>query len=258
MSLNPPILNWHGKRAWLIGASSGIGWATAQALHHSGAQVMVSARQEALLQDFVTAHPGATAHRLDVCEAQAVRDLAAQLWSAGPIDLVVFCAGYYKAQRATDFDLQEALRHQQVNYTGALHVLDAVLPELIARGSGHLSLVASVAGYRGLPRSLAYGPTKAALINLAESVYADLHPLGLGVSVINPGFVQTPLTAQNRFHMPALISPQEAARATLQGWRRGRFEIHYPRRFTWFMKFLRVLPDAWFLPLLARFGRGDL
>jgi NAD(P)-dependent dehydrogenase (short-subunit alcohol dehydrogenase family) len=258
MALNPPLISWQGKRAWLIGASSGIGWAIAEALHHSGAQVVVSARQDALLQDFVAAHPGAQARRLDVCDAQAVRDLATELFGTGPIDLVVFCAGYYKAQRAMDFNLEEALRHQQVNYVGGLHVLDAVLPALIARGSGHLSLVASVAGYRGLPRSLAYGPTKAALINLAESLYADLHPLGLGVSVINPGFVQTPLTAQNRFHMPALISPQQAARATLEGWRRGRFEIHYPQRFTRFMKLLRILPDAWFLPLLARFGRSEL
>ena len=114
--------------------------------------------------------------------------------------------------RATDFDLGAALQHLQVNYVGALHLLDAVLPVLLQQGHGHLSLVASVAGYRGLPQALAYGPTKAALINLAETLYLDLQPRGIGVSVVNPGFVETPLTAQNAFRMPALITPEAAAR----------------------------------------------
>jgi NAD(P)-dependent dehydrogenase (short-subunit alcohol dehydrogenase family) len=254
--LNPPMTDWTGKRAWLIGASSGIGLATAQALHRLGAQVVVSARQGALLQRFVAQHPGASARELDVTDLQAVRQVAAELLAQGPLDLIVYCAGYYKAQRAHSFDLSQALLHQQVNYVGALHLLDAVLPALWAQGSGHLSLVGSVAGYRGLPESLAYGPTKAALINLAESLYADFHPRGLGVSLVNPGFVETPLTAQNHFHMPALITPEQAAQEIISGWRRGKFEIHFPRRFTLFMKLLRALPNAWFLPLIARFARG--
>ena len=131
--------------------------------------------------------------------------------------------------RATDYDLAEMLRHQEVNYVGALHVLDAVLPPLLAQGQGHISLVASVAGYRGLPQSLAYGPTKAALIHLAEALYLDVSTHGLGVSVVNPGFVETPLTAQNTFHMPALMQPEDAARAMLRGWAQGAFEIHYPQ-----------------------------
>jgi len=106
---------------------------------------------------------------------------------------------------------------------------------------GHISLVSSVAGFRGLPKSLAYGPTKAALINLAETLYLDLAPEGLGISVINPGFVETPLTAGNDFHMPALITPEEAAEAILRGWQAGDFEIHFPKRFTLFLKGLRHL-----------------
>lgn len=256
VSLNPPLTDWNGKRAWLIGASSGIGLATAQALHRMGAQVVVSARQVDLLDHFVAQHPGALACKLDVTDGQAVRQVAADLLVHGPLDLVVYCAGHYKAQRAHSFDLAQALMHQQINYVGALHLLDAVLPAMLARGSGHLSLVGSVAGYRGLPESLAYGPTKAALINLAESLYVDLHPHGLGVSLVNPGFVKTPLTAQNRFHMPALITPERAAQEILAGWRRGRFEIHFPRRFTWLMKLIQVLPNAWLLPLLAHFSRS--
>jgi NAD(P)-dependent dehydrogenase (short-subunit alcohol dehydrogenase family) len=252
MAQNPPITDWRGKTVWLIGASSGIGLATAAALHERGAQVVVSARQDALLQDFVAAHPGARARTLDVTDADAVRTLAAALLAQGPLDLVVYCVGHYKAQRAYDFDLPQMLQHQQINYVGALYVLDAVLPAMLARGSGHLSLIASVAGYRGLPKSLAYGPTKAALINLAESLYGDLQPRGIGVSLVNPGFVQTPLTAQNSFHMPALITAEQAAREMLAGWQRGRFEIHYPRRFTYFMKLLQSLPYALYLPLLRR------
>ena len=255
MSHNPPIADWRGKTVWLVGASSGIGLATAQALHGRGAQVVISARQAPLLEAFCAAHAGAVACPLDVTDAQAVQAAAGQLLDRGPIDMVVYCAGHYKAQRGFDFTLEELLRHQQINYVGALHVMAATLPAMLAHGSGHFSLVASVAGYRGLPKSLAYGPTKAALINLAESLYADVQPRGIGVSLVNPGFVQTPLTAQNRLHMPALITPDQAASAMLEGWRRGVFEIHYPKRFTRWMKLLGVLPYAAYLPLVVRMGK---
>ena len=255
MSHNPTLPDWHGKTVWLVGASSGIGLATAQALHGRGAQVVISARQAPLLEAFCAAHAGAVACPLDVTDAQAVQAAAGQLLDRGPIDMVVYCAGHYKAQRGFDFTLEELLRHQQINYVGALHVMAATLPAMLAHGSGHFSLVASVAGYRGLPKSLAYGPTKAALINLAESLYADVQPRGIGVSLVNPGFVQTPLTAQNRFHMPALITPDQAASAMLEGWRRGVFEIHYPKRFTRWMKLLGVLPYAAYLPLVVRMGK---
>ena len=144
------------------------------------------------------------------------------------------------------------LRHEQVNYVGALYMLDAVLPVLLGQGSGHISLVSSVAGYRGLPNSLAYGPTKAALINLAQTLYLDLQPSGLGVSVVNPGFVETPLTAQNEFKMPALISPEEAAREILAGWAAGEFEIHFPKRFSRFLKLLGLLGDGLYFKAIRR------
>jgi NAD(P)-dependent dehydrogenase (short-subunit alcohol dehydrogenase family) len=146
-------------------------------------------------------------------------------------------------------------RHVEVNYLGALNLLDAVLPALITRG-GHLSLVASVAGYRALPESLAYGPTKAALIQLAETLHLDLARHGVGVSLVNPGFVETPMTAQNRFRMPALQTPAQAAAAILRGWKRGRFEIHFPRRFTLLLKALRLLPFAAYAPLVRSWTRS--
>lgn len=253
MPLNPRLQEWSGRTAWIVGASTGIGRATAHALHGRGATVVVSARTATTLARFVEEHPGAQAEPLDVTDAPALRETAARLASAhGRLDLVMFCAGVYTPMRATDFDLATALHHQHVNYGGALSLLDAVLPLMLAQGSGHLSLVSSVAGYRGLPKALAYGPTKAALINLAETLYLDLAPRGLGVSVINPGFVETPLTAGNEFHMPALITPEEAARQILQGWERGEFEIHFPKRFTRALKLLQHLSHSLYFAAVRR------
>lgn len=250
---NPPITDWHGRSVWLVGASSGIGLACAEALHAAGARVCVSARQAALLQDFADHHPGALALPLDVTDASAVKQAAAQVQTQHGLDVVIYCAGYYKAETATAFDLNSMHTHLHVNYTGALLLLDAVLPMLLAQARGHLCMVSSVAGYRGLPNSLAYGPTKAALTHLAEVLYMDLKDRGIGVSVVHPGFVATPLTAQNNFHMPALITPAQAAQAMLQGWRDGLFNIHFPKRFTRVMGLLRILPYRWYFPLVRQF-----
>lgn len=252
MSLNPRLRDWQGKTVWLIGASSGIGAATASALHAAGAHVIVSARQAALLAEFVARHPGSRALALDVLDLPALHAAAAEV---GPVDLCVYCAGYYRAMSATSFDLADARRHLEINFNGALHLLDALLPQLLTAGRGHLSLISSVAGYRGLPKALAYGPSKAALTHLAEALYLDLHPRGIGVSVIHPGFVKTPMTAQNDFHMPAEISPEQAARAILEGWADGDFEIHFPKRFTRFMKALRQLPYRLYFPLVSKANR---
>ncbi len=246
MALNPKITDWTGRSVWLVGASSGIGRATASRLHRLGAQVCVSARSGEALSAFVAEHPGSQALPLDVSDAQALHAATEQVQrSQGGIDLVMYCAGTYKAMRADSFDLDVAVHHVQVNYIGALQLLQSVLPVLHAQAQsgrgGHLSLVSSVAGYRGLPQSLAYGPTKAALTHLAEVLYLDLSPHKLGVSVICPGFVETPLTAQNTFRMPALITPEVAADNIVRGLARGDFEIHFPKRFTLWLKGLRHL-----------------
>ncbi len=253
MSYNPPFTDWHGKTVWLVGASSGIGRATAHALHAQGAKVFVSARNQQALDVFAAEHPGAVALAVDAGDAASVKAAANVVLGAGPLDLVLYCAGYYKEMRATEFDLQIMLEHQRVNYLGALYVLDAVLPHFVKRQAGHISLVSSVAGYRGLPKSLAYGPTKAALINLAETLYVDLQDSHIGVSLICPGFVETPLTAQNKFTMPGLIKPEQAAQEILRGWASGQFEIHFPKRFTFFMKALALLPPVLFFPVIRKF-----
>ena len=245
MALNPRITDWQGRRVWLIGASTGIGLATAQALHRAGAQVVVSARKETQLAAFVRDHPGARAIPLDVTDAAAMAAAVGAFSDATLPDCVVYCAGHYRPMGVASWDLADALRHGDVNYRGFLYLLDALLPRWLntqAPQPRHISIIGSVAGYRGLPQSLAYGPTKAALINLAEALYLDLRPRGIGVSLISPGFVETPLTRHNDFPMPALITPAQAAQAMLRGWAKGQFEIHFPRRFTWAMQLLRLLP----------------
>lgn len=254
MPLNPPLHDWQDRWAWVIGASTGIGRATAAALWRRGARVIVSARDAAALEAFANEHEGCVPLPLDVTRPEAVGAAAAQVLqrAQGAPALVMYSAGHYRPLRATAFDSAEMQLHLQVNYLGALHLLDALLPALVAARRGHVCLVGSVAAYRGLPLSLAYGPTKAALNNLAENLYLDLRPVGLGVSIVNPGFVDTPLTAGNEFHMPALISPDEAARHILDGWAKGRFEMNFPRRFTAWMRLLRCLPDAWYFAAVRR------
>jgi len=251
--------DWSGLCVWLVGASTGIGRATASALHAIGAKVVVSARNAAGLNAFVAAHPGAVALPLDVTDAQAVQAATQRVLTLGALDCVVYCAGHYHAMDAQHIDLDDLLRHNQINYLGAAILLDAVVPRLLAQAAnpatgqrGHISLMGSMAGYRGLPNSLAYGPTKAALINLAETLYLDLHRSGVGVSLINPGFVDTPLTAQNQFTMLALISPEQAAQDILQGWARGVFEIHFPKRFTLWLKLLQLLPYSAYFAITRR------
>ena len=253
MPHNLPITDWRGKSVWLVGASSGIGRATAHALHAAGAVVTVSARGQPALDVFAAEHTGARVLAVDTADAASVEAAAKQVLAAGPLDMVFYCAGYYKEMRATQFDLAQMLQHNQVNYVGALYVLAAVLPHFLERQAGHISLVSSVAGYRGLPQGLAYGPTKAALINLAETMHVDLKDSNISVSLICPGFVETPLTAQNQFTMPGLIKPEKAAEEIVSGWAKGEFEIHFPKRFTRFMKLLALLPPLLYFPVIRKF-----
>jgi NAD(P)-dependent dehydrogenase (short-subunit alcohol dehydrogenase family) len=253
LQLNTPIADWQGRRVWLVGASTGIGLACAQALRAAGAQVVVSARNPQGVQDWAAKDAGVQWRALDVSDASQVQATARALQAEGPLDMVVYAAGYYRAQRATAMDIDDLLQHDKVNYQGALQVIHAVLPGMLAQRSGHISLLSSVAGWRGLPNGLAYGPTKAALTHLAETLYMDLQDQGIGVSVVNPGFVATPLTAQNQFTMPALISPEEAACEMLKGWGKGQFDIHFPKRFTLWLKLLRLLPYRLYFPLVRKF-----
>lgn len=251
--MNPKITDWHGQRVWLVGASTGIGAALARELAGHGARLALSARRIEKLQSL-----GLADALLLPCDATDTASLAGareQLLAAwGGLDLVVYLAGDYVPMRADTFDLAVAERVVAVNFNGAMRLAATVLPDL--RPGGGIAFVASVAGYRGLPKALCYGPGKAALIHFAEVLHLDLSPRGIGVWVINPGFVATPLTAQNDFSMPALQTPGQAARAMLDGFKTRHFEIHFPKRFTRLMKFLAHLPYGWYFPLIRRLTGG--
>jgi len=241
--MNPKIQDWRGVRVWVVGASTGIGAATAQHLLSLGARVALSARNETALQQLAAGSDNAMILPLDVSNRSQLLEARDQLMAAWQgVDLVLMVAGVYREMRADAIDIDAVEQMLDVNLRAVFHVLDAVLPTMLAQGRGGVGIVSSVAGFGGLPRALGYGPTKAALINLAETLYLDLHAKGLGVYLINPGFVDTPATKQNDFEMPALISPQEAAVQIVQGMERGEFHIHFPRRFTNWLRFAQLLP----------------
>ena len=255
MALNPPIRDWRGQRCWIVGASTGIGAALAERLAAAGAHLALSARRreplEAMAERFGAGRT--LALPLDIRDADALAGAARTLTASwGGIDVVILMAGDYQPMRAWEIDLPAARSMVETNILGCFNVLAAVTPLLIKQGNGTIALVSSVAGYRGLPKSLAYGPTKAAIINLAETLYLDLRSRGIGVCVVNPGFVKTPLTDQNDFKMPALITAEEAAREIMEGLGRGAFEIHFPRRFTRVLKFLRLLPYRVYFAAIRR------
>jgi NAD(P)-dependent dehydrogenase (short-subunit alcohol dehydrogenase family) len=250
MALNPPIADWRGRRVWVVGASSGIGAATASRLIERGARVAVSARSAQVLRERFGAQAAIVpADVTDAAGLQAAAREAATAWDG--LDLTLLFAGTYQEMRPWHLDLEAVRRIAELNLMGAFNLLAALQPWL-TRGSG-LALAASVAGYGGLPNSLAYGASKAALINLAQSLWLDYRARGVAIYLINPGFVETPLTAKNRFRMPALISAEEAARQTVAGLERGEFEIHYPKRFTRALKLVNLLPAGLYFRCIRQF-----
>ncbi|WP_370261780.1 SDR family NAD(P)-dependent oxidoreductase [Limnobacter sp.] len=259
MSFNPKLTQWDNKRVWIVGASTGIGEALARQLDQLGCRQMLSARSADKLSALAGELKQATALPLDITDEHAVNNAFDTLMAAwGGLDLVVLMAGTYSEMDVAHFDLAKVRQQIDVNLNGTMHVLASVLPCVIGQGHGHISIVSSVAGYRGLPNSLAYGPTKAALINLAEALHMELKPSKVGVSVINPGFVDTPLTRKNTFPMPFLITAEQAANEIIVGLEKGEFEIHFPKAFTRSLRALRILPYSLYFAAVKKFTAGQL
>lgn len=239
------MTNFLGKKIWLVGASEGIGEELAKQLASEGAQVCISARSADKIQALVAALPGAAniAMPLDVTNTEAVKQVWKELskrW--GGIDIMIYNAGSYDPLSVRDFDLAKTEQMLDVNFRGALRVLDCIIPSMVEKKSGHIVLVASVAAYSGLPRALGYGASKAALLHLAENARIDLESSGIKVQVVSPGFVKTRLTDKNEFKMPFLITADVAAKEILKGMKGNGFDINFPKRFTYILKFMRLLP----------------
>ena len=247
-----------GSVTWITGGSSGIGAALAHELSRRGARVAITARRAALLEQVAASAPGEVrAMPGDVREPEALRaGLAAVEADAGPIDLAVLNAGIWRQVDVRNWDSAIIRDHVESNFMGMVNSLDAVLPAMTARRRGTIVGVASVAGYRGYTRAEAYGPSKAAEINLLESLRIDLAPLGIDVQLVNPGFVRTPLTEQNDFPMPFMIEAPDAARRIAEAIEHGKAEAVFPLPYRIGMKLVRLAPIRLYTAVSRRFVKA--
>jgi len=246
------------KTAWITGGGSGIGRELALELATHGWQVVVSGRTQEKLDEVCQAAPAGTvsAKACDVTDLDAMRNCAQDICKEnGQIDLAVFNAGVFEPFNGKQFDTATVMKTMNVNYAGAVHGIDAVLPGMREARNGHIALVASVAGYRGMPLAAPYSASKAAMISLCESLKFDFDELGITTTVVTPGFVKTPLTEKNEFPMPFLVDADVAARIIREGLEAGKFEITFPKRLSYILKFMRMLPYALYFPLMRK-GTG--
>ncbi|MEM7209095.1 MAG: SDR family NAD(P)-dependent oxidoreductase [Pseudomonadota bacterium] len=244
------------KLVWITGASQGIGRALSLELALRGHIVAASARNLDALQELsydAASYPGSVhAFSLNVTEQVEVIEAFNEIENTlGQIDVAVLNAGTHIETPANDFHSADVSHLMQLNFMGCVFALEQLLPLMRARKSGRIAVVSSLAGYRGLPTASGYGASKAALINLCESLRLELSGSGVTMQVVNPGFVKTPLTDRNPFEMPFLISAKSAAVRIANGLESNRFEIRFPRRFAWIMAFLRHCP-FWLYSLLVK------
>jgi short-subunit dehydrogenase len=235
------------RTAWITGASSGIGREVAITLARQGVKVAASARSADKLAELARTHPGIAPLPLDVLDLSAMQEAARSgAGTLARVEHALFSARIWETMSAHSFSAAKAAHSMAVNYQGIVNGIEAVLPAMLERGQGHIALVSSIAGYRGLPRALGYGPSKAALINLAEGMRNDLAARGIAISVINPGYVSTPMTAGNKFPMPFIVPVEAAARKIIRGLEKRKFEIAFPWQLVALAKLGRLLPNALF------------
>lgn len=244
------MMDWQGKRYWLIGASEGLGAALAHKLSRAGVEVIVSARNEDRLKALVAELPGkASFVPVDVGDRVSVEKAAAQV---GQIDGMVYLAGVYWPMKAQDWNADQAEAMADINFTGAVRAVGAVIPQMVARDAGHIVITGSLSGFRGLPGAIGYAASKAGTMSLAESLYADLHKTGVRVQVANPGFIRTRLTDKNDFRMPFLMEPDQAAQDMFELMNdQGRFKRSFPTVFSWLFRLSQFMPDWMYYRLFA-------
>ncbi len=241
------------KKIWITGASSGIGKALAEKFATEGWRVAVSARRKEIL-DEMASNKNISSYPLDVTNQEQTSDVFSKIINEfGSLDLCVFSSGTYDPKLEQEINIKQNKFVMETNFFGVLHCIKAVEKYFKDRQDGHISVVSSIAAYRGLPNSSGYGPSKAALTNLTESLYFDFKKHNVRISLVSPGFIKTPLTDKNEFPMPFIKSPEFAAEKMFNGLTKSKaFEIHFPKALTLLLKFLRILPYRIYLFLIDK------
>jgi short-subunit dehydrogenase len=241
------------KKIWITGASSGIGKALAEKFASEGWKVAASARRKEIL-DEMSSHENIFSYPLDVTNQDQIKiSFEKIIEDFNGLDLCVFSSGTYDPKLEQEINVKQNKFVMETNFFGVLYCINAVENYFKNKKKGHISIVSSVAAYRGLPNSSGYGPSKAALTNLAESLYFDFKKHNVRISLVSPGFIKTPLTDKNEFPMPFIKSPEFAAEKMFNGLTKSKaFEIHFPKALTILLKIFRVLPYKIYLFLIDK------
>ena len=241
------------KVIWITGASSGIGKALAIKFSNEGWQVAASARRENLLKELNKKYPNIHSFALDVTDSEKCKTVSVEILNKlKSIEICVFCAGIHDPQSEKKFSLDTIRQIMETNFFGTINSINSIIDYYKEKKSGQISIVSSVAGYRGLPAAGAYCASKSALSSFAESLYFDMKRFNVRVSLINPGFIKTPMTDQNDFKMPMIKSPEFAADQIYIGLTKKKsFEIHFPKSLTYMMKFIKILPNWIYLKFIS-------
>ena len=241
------------KKIWITGASSGIGKALAVKFSLEGWKVAISARRKEIL-DEMAEKENIFSYPLDVTNQNQIKDVFSKIINDfGDLDLCVFSSGTYDPKLEQEINIKQNKFVMETNFFGVLYCIKTVEKYFKEKKEGHISIVSSIAGYRGLPNSSGYGPSKAALTNLTESLYFDFKKHNVRISLVSPGFIKTPLTDKNEFQMPFIKSPEFAAEKMFNGLTKTKaFEIHFPKALTVILKFLRILPYKIYLYLIDK------
>ncbi len=244
----------NNKVIWITGGSSGIGKALAYKFANEGWQVALSARREELLNEISKSNNNIHSFPLDVLDVQKCKEVFNKIVSKFEnIDIVLFSTGIHDPNSEKKLNLDSIRKIMETNFFGTINSINSVYNYFKEKKSGHISIVSSVAGYRGLPIAGAYCASKSALISYAESLYFDMKRFNVRVSVVNPGFIKTPMTDQNPFPMPMIVSAKFAAEEMFKGLTKSNsFEIHFPKKFTFIMKILKIMPNWLYLKLIKK------
>ena len=242
------------KTIWITGASTGIGKALAIKFANNNWNVAASARRENLLIELAESHENIYSYPLDVTNKEDCKKVFKKIEDKFKgIDISFFSTGTWDPVKEKEIDVEQIENVMKVNFFGTLNCIKSVEEYYKKKGNGHISIVSSIAGYRGLPNSTGYGPSKSALNNLTESLYFDFKRFGIRVSLVSPGFIKTPMTDKNDFKMPFLRTVDYAAEKIFEGLTKSnKFEIHFPKQLTLMLKFLKLLPNSWYLGLIGR------